>query len=98
MSNQYEGKNGWTRILFTALFWLAFYFSQFLIALVVVAQCAFMLINGKPNTQLLAFGENLSRYVQEVLRYITFNTEQRPFPFADFPKSDIVINAKVVES
>ena len=95
MSNQYEGKNGWTRILFTALFWLTFYFSQFFIALVVVAQCAFTLITGTPNRQLLTFGENLSRYVQEVLRYITFNTEQRPFPFTDFPKSDIVIKAKI---
>lgn len=98
MSNQYEGKEGWTRILFVVLFWVIFYFSQFVVALVVVAQCAFTLIAGSPNTQLLSFGDSLSRYVQEILRYVTFNTDQRPFPFTDFPKSDIAISAESVES
>ena len=98
MSNQYEGKEGWMRVLFVALFWVIFYFSQFIVALVVVAQCAFALITGGPNTQLLSFGDNLSQYVQQILRYITFNTDQRPFPFTDFPKSDIAITAKTAES
>ncbi len=98
MSNQYEGKDGWMRVLFVALFWVVFYMSQFVVALVVVAQCAFTLIAGAPNTQLMSFGENLSRYVQEILRYVTFNTDQRPFPFTDFPKSDIVITADHAES
>ncbi len=91
MSNQYEGNAGWTRVLFVALFWVAFYLTQFVVAAVVIAQCAFTLIGGAPNQQLLSFGDSLSRYVQEILRYVTFNSDQRPFPFSDFPKSDLVI-------
>jgi len=91
MSNQYEGNAGWMRVLFVAIFWVAFYLSQFVIAAVVIAQCAFTLISGSPNPQLLSFGDSLSRYVQEILRYVTFNSDQRPFPFSDFPKSDLVI-------
>lgn len=91
MSNQYEGNAGWMRVLFVAIFWVVFYLTQLVIAAVVVAQCAFTLISGTPNAQLLSFGDSLSRYVQEILRYITFNSDQRPFPFSDFPKSDLVI-------
>ena len=91
MSNQYEGNAGWIRVLFIAIFWVVFYMSQLVIAAVVIAQCAFTLIGGAPNSQLLVFGDSLSRYVQEILRYVTFNSDQRPFPFSDFPKSDLVI-------
>lgn len=98
MSDQYEGKQGWIRVLFIAAFWLVFYVTQLVIAAVVVAQCLFTLITGNPNTYLLGFGESLSKYVQEILRYVTFNTDQRPFPFTDFPKSDIVITAETTES
>lgn len=96
MSNQYEGRAGWVRVLFVALFWIVFYLTQLVIAAVVVAQCAFTLISGGPNAQLLIFGDSISRYVQEILRYVTFNSDQRPFPFADFPKSDLVIAEETV--
>lgn len=91
MSNQYEGNTGWKRVLFVALFWVIFYVSQFIIAAIVVAQCAFTLINGTPNSQLLAFGDAMSRYVHEILQFITFNNDRRPFPFEEFPKSDLVV-------
>jgi len=39
MTNQYEGKNGWTRVLFVALFWFIFYLTQLVVAAVVIAQC-----------------------------------------------------------
>ncbi|MGK0374809.1 MAG: hypothetical protein ACJA2E_001281 [Arenicella sp.] len=99
MSNKYEGKEGWMRVLFVALFWIVFYLTQLVLAALVVAQCAFTLISGAPNAQLLIFGDSLSRYVQEILRFVTFNSDQRPFPFSDFPKSDLIIpEEKVIPS
>ena len=94
MSNQYEGSAGWVRVLFVALFWFVFYLTQFVIAAVIIAQCVFTLINGTPNQQLLSFGDSLSYYVKQIIGYATFNTDQRPFPFNEFPKSDIVLTSK----
>jgi len=91
MPTQFDNKSAWQRVLFTAIFWVIFYLSQLVIAAVVVAQCIFLLVGGKPNDQLLKFGENMGRYVHDVLKFLTFNTEQQPFPFSDFPKSDIII-------
>lgn len=92
MTDQYEGNKGWMRILFTALFWLAFYITQLVILAVVVAQAAFVIFSGAPNHHLLVLGDRLSQYVQDILRYVTFNTDQRPFPFDDFPQSDLVVS------
>ena len=92
MSNQYEGSTGWQRVIFVILFWIVFHISQLIIAAVAIGQCGFVLISGKPNNYLMQLGDSLSKYVAEILRYVTFNTDQKPFPFAEFPKSDLVVN------
>ena len=94
MTNEYQGQSGWKRVIFVALFWVIFYFSQIVAAVVTVAQCVFVLVTNKPNQQLLKFGDSLGKYIHDILRYITFNSDQQPFPFADFPKADIVIPAE----
>ena len=92
MSQEVESKTAWMRVLFVALFWVVFYITQLVVLAVVVAQAAFTLISGEPNAQLLKLGDLLTQYVRDILRYVTFNSDQRPFPFSDFPKSDLVIN------
>lgn len=91
MSNEYEGKAGGMRILFVVLFWMIFYVSQLIIAAVAIGQCGFVLFTNKPNHYLMQLGDSLSKYVAEILRFVTFNTDQRPFPFAEFPRSDLVV-------
>jgi len=93
MSHQYEGKSAWMRVLFVVLFWIVFHVSQLVIAAVAVAQCGFVLITSRPNQYLMQLGDSLSKYVAEILRYATFNTDQRPFPFNEFPKSDLVVSS-----
>ena len=91
MSNEYEGKTGWLRIAFVVLFWVIFHFTQLVIAVVAIGQCGFVLLTNKPNKYLMQLGDSLSKYVAEILQYVTFNTDKRPFPFAEFPKSDLVL-------
>ena len=98
MSQNYENKNAWMRVLFVVLFWIVFYVTQLVIAAVVVAQCAFTIFSGKPNHNLLKFGDMLAKYIKDILRYVTFNTDERPFPFNEFPKSDLVIDQADAQS
>jgi hypothetical protein len=45
-----------------------------------------VLFTGKPNARLLDVGLSLAQYVYQVVEYLTFNTEVRPFPFdAEWP-------------
>jgi len=83
----------WNRILFVALFWIVFYITQLVVAAVVIAQCIFSVVTNNPNKQLVTFGDSLGKYIHDILRYVTFNSDQRPFPFSEFPKPDLIIPA-----
>lgn len=91
MTEQYKGQTGWQRVIFVALFWIVFYVAQMVVAAVAVAQCVFVLLSNSPNEQLLKFGDAMSKYIHDILRYVTFNSDQQPFPFSDFPKPDLII-------
>ena len=46
----------------------------------------------KKNQPLLNFGAQLSTFVYQIYHYLTFNTEQRPFPFSDWPSETALID------
>lgn len=77
----------WLRGLFMLLFAVFFSIGRIILLVVVVVQFLFRLISGKLNQHLLDFGSSLSHYLHDVMLYLTFNTEQRPFPFSDWPES-----------
>ena len=91
MTEQYQGQTAWQRVLFVVLFWIVFYVAQMVVAAVAIAQCVFVLLTNNPNAQLLKFGDSLGKYIHVILRFVTFNSDQRPFPFTDFPKADLII-------
>ena len=75
----------WTRGLFIVIFAVIFYFLFALIWLVVIFQFIMKLITTELNQQLLDFSDSLIQYVSQILLYITFKSEERPFPFSSWP-------------
>ena len=75
----------WLRILFMIGFAVALYITAFILLVLVVAQILFALFSGANNDNLRRFGAALTEYIHQILLYLTFNSEQRPFPFAPFP-------------
>jgi len=63
----------------------AFNVSEIVIFAVVVFQFLASLLTGQPNTRLTHFGRNLARYLQQIISYLTFSTEDKPFPFSSWP-------------
>lgn len=62
--------------------------SRLVIAAVVVIQFFYVLFTGETNEQLKTFGHSLAIYSYEVVDYLTFNTEKKPFPFeGEWPTS-----------
>ncbi len=83
----------WTRGLFILIYGVIFYFLFFLIWLVVIFQFLMKLITTELNEQLLDFSDSLTKYVSQILLYITFKSEERPFPFSPWPSDDDVMNS-----
>lgn len=67
------------------LFAVIYNIAEMVVTLVAVFQFLATLFTGSPNQRLLSFGETLSRYFYHVMRFLTFASDDRPFPFRDWP-------------
>jgi uncharacterized protein DUF4389 len=88
----------WTRGLFILIYGVIFYFLFFLIWLLVIFQFLMKLITSELNGQLLDFSDSLTKYVSQILLYITFKSEERPFPFSAWPSDDNALNPDSLSS
>lgn len=86
----------WTRGLFILIYGVIFYFVFSLIWLMVVFQFLTKLITTELNDQLLHFSDSLTRYVSQILLYITFKSEERPFPFSPWPDASDSPNSNLI--
>ncbi|MCX7554315.1 DUF4389 domain-containing protein [Marinicella sp. S1101] len=77
-----------TRILVTLLFALIGWVSLWVFAVVVLVQFGFLLITGHANKNLKAFGGEMGQYLSDIIKYVGFQTEQKPFPFQGWHYDD----------
>ncbi|ALP53090.1 hypothetical protein Tel_07930 [Candidatus Tenderia electrophaga] len=75
----------WRRGLFMLLFAVCLWVAKFVAAVVIVFQFFNVVITGSVNEKLLWFGQSLSLYHYQVLRFLTFNSEEHPYPLGDWP-------------
>ena len=78
----------WMRGLHMLIFAVAYNVVEAMLALTAVFQFFCALITGKVNEPLLGFSKNGALYVQEVMEFLTFNSEIRPFPFTPWPNEE----------
>ena len=58
-------------------------------SVVVVLGFFWVLFTGEVNRQIQQVGQSLAGYIYEIIRYLTFNTDQKPFPLGgDWPSSE----------
>ncbi len=75
----------WLRLVFMIVLSVAFNVAEVIAFAVVAFQFLASLFTGQPNDRLAGFGRNLARYLQQITVYLTFTTEEKPFPFAPWP-------------
>ena len=80
--------NIWIRGLFMLLMSLVYHVSGTVMFFVTIIQFVMMLLADKPNVRLVSFGRSMGRYLQQVVNFLTFATEEMPFPFNDWPTGD----------
>lgn len=73
------------RILWMLLFLVIWQLAVLLLAGVVLVQLGYRLIYGAPNAGLMNLGDSLSQYLAQIGRFGTFHSDQKPWPFADWP-------------
>ena len=79
----------WLRVLFMLLLGFCAYVTFILLALSSIGQFFYVLIKGSPNPSVQLFTASAVEYFRQALLFITFNSDKKPFPFADWPEPDI---------
>lgn len=72
------------------MFLMAFFYqlAGTLLFFIAIIQFVIALINGTPNARLVSFGRSLGTYIKQIVSYLTFASDDRPFPFSDWPAGD----------
>ncbi len=83
----------WIRGLFILVFGVIFYVLYVVIWLLVIFQFITKVITGNLNEHLSGFSGGLTSYAFQILRYITFQSEERPFPFSPWPSAEKALPA-----
>jgi len=79
-------KSTWMRLLFMLMMGVAGSITVSVTGVVVLLNFFYVLFTGRTNHKLTEFGEALASYLYQIIRYLTFNTETRPFPVdSDWP-------------
>jgi len=61
--------------------------GKVILSLVALAQFVFVLLTGSANENLQRFGKSMGIYLQLVVEYLSYNQEEKPFPFAPWPEA-----------
>jgi len=59
--------------------------ASYVMVVLVVIQFLFALVTGASEERLRTFVLQLSQYLFQILTFVTYNDEQKPFPFNDWP-------------
>jgi hypothetical protein len=80
---QVQDKGNWLRLFFMLLFAIIFYAVFFVTCVVAIIQFVARLMSGKPLASLADFNVTLSDYARDLVAYLTYASERKPFPFKE---------------
>ena len=98
LKSKVTDSSAWLRLLFILLFAAIYSVAEMVVVAVVVFQFLCVLFTGKRNDKVLSLGASLSSFAYQVFRYLTYNSDERPFPFADWPSDAALIEQAAVSS
>ena len=86
--NNVKRSSTWMRIVYMIGFCIVLYVVSVVIWFLTGAQALFSIFTGSDNRNLRLLGASLAEYVNQILKFITYNSQDRPFPFRPFPQTE----------
>lgn len=85
--NNLKSESRWLRLLFMALYLVVGYFATIIAIMIGLVQAVIGFVAGESNERLSLFTGSLNLYLYQILQFITYNSDTKPFPFSDWPDS-----------
>lgn len=76
------------RLLYTIFYVVIANIVWGIVCLIVVAQFLYSWIGGTLNEKLLSFSATISQYAKELIAYISFNSDEKPWPMGEWPQEE----------
>lgn len=73
------------KILYLILFYLIYRITDVILLLVLLVQTILNLFSGEPSQSIKEFGKSLGVYLQQISEFLSYASEEKPFPFSDWP-------------
>jgi hypothetical protein len=83
-----KSRTVWLRLVFMCIYALLASLAGMVGTVVVVLGFLWLLFTGEVNRELRQVGQTLGMYLFEIIRYLTLNTDDKPFPFGGAWPSD----------
>jgi hypothetical protein len=82
-----KDKSNWTRLVFMVLFVVAYTVAEIVFFTLVVFQFLSKVLSGSLNENVSKFSVSLIAYIKQILEYLSYASQTRPYPFSDWPSS-----------
>ncbi len=76
----------WMRLVYMILFAVAFNVAEIVLGVVVIVQFLFQLFTGQSNERLRTLGQGLGAYIYEIIVFLSYHSDDKPFPFGHWPE------------
>ena len=75
-----KSRSTWKRLLFMAISYVLVSLASLVGTFIIVFGFLWLLFTGEVNRELKQVGRSLAAYIHENVMFLTFNTEEMPFP------------------
>ena len=79
-------KPGLSRALYTILFLIIIRLISMVLFVIAITQYIYSWLTGEPNDKILYFTEGLAEYSKQLVSYVGFNTDEKPWPVGEWPE------------
>ena len=76
----------WLRLILIVIFLFVFTFADIILWFIAGIQFLFTIFTKKPNENLLGFSIKLRNYLSQIIDFVTYSSDLKPFPFSPFPE------------
>ncbi len=59
----------------------------YLVPIIFIVQWVLSLFTGEQNARLKSFSSSLNTYLHQILQYLSFHSDEAPFPMSDWPSA-----------
>lgn len=88
----------WIRLLYMIVFGLLSILARMVVWIVAVLQFLLVLITGADNKNLRDLGQGAAKWTYQAFLFLTFNSNDKPYPFSDWPEIEESEDNEVITS